>query len=198
MSDDSITEADLKLLATPDDEVIKASQQFCFDYEDFKARVVSGQRWQQLIQCHLYFEHVIDHLLRESLPNPDEISFGRMGFRQRLDLARALDLLPAEIGTAIKCVAKLRNKVAHDLTFEIKDEDVTDLRNAVPKELIDFILDEEGRASPAISFYELLEVVLLKTEIIRQQHAASRVLARKSEIRLRTVLRKTPGAVYVP
>lgn len=195
---DFVSEDELKLLATPDSEIVKESQKFCFDYENFNSRIEKGERWQQLVQSHLYFEHVIDHLIRDALPNPEEISFGRMGFRQRLDLARALDLIPPDLANSIRCVAKLRNKVAHDLTFEINDKDVMDLKNCTPPMLIDAIHAEKGRGRKVAEFSDLLRVVLLQTEIIRQSRAASRVLARKGEIRLRTVLRKTPGAVYVP
>ena len=198
MADYVISDDDLKLLATPDSEIIKACQDFCFDYEKFTTRIETGERWHQLMQCHLHFEHVIDHMLREALPFPDEISFGRMGFRQRLDLVRALDLLPISLVSPIKRITKMRNDVAHKLDFEIVDQAVEDLKNSIPVKLRDAILADEKRSLPQIEFFELLSVVLVQTEIIRQSQAARRILAKKGEIRLKTVLQKTPGAVYVP
>lgn len=190
MTDYEITDDDLKLLATPDSEIMKASQNFCFDFDTFTAKIGSGERWQQLMQCHLYFEHVIDHMLREALPFPEEISLSRMGFRQRLDLVRALDLLPKELVGAIKRITKMRNDVAHKLDFEIVDQAVEDLKNSIPVQLRDAILVEKHRNLPSIEFFELLRVVLLKTEIVRQSHAAQRVLTKKSEIHLKTVLQR--------
>lgn len=194
----SITDEDLKLLATSNSQIEENSQDFCFDYEDFTSRIESGERWHQLIQCHLYFEHVIDNMLREALPFPEEISLSRMGFRQRLDLVRALDLLPIDITGAIKRITKMRNSVAHKLNFEIDDQAVEDLKNCVPPHLKDVILPQENRSIPRFEFFELLHVVLLKVELIRQSHVANRSINKKSKIRLQTVLERTPEAIYVP
>lgn len=198
MSPEQISEADLKLLATPDAEIIEEHQEFCFDEAKFNKRIQNGERWQQLLQCHLYFEHVIDRMLHDALPFPNEIQLIRMGFRQRLDLVRALGLLPVELVTTIKRITKLRNDAAHELDFEVSDQAVEDLKNCTPVTLRDAILAEENRRHPKIEFFELLRVSLFQSEILRQRHAARRMLSKKAEIRLRTVLLKTPGAVYVP
>lgn len=192
-----ITEADLKLLATPDAEIIERSAEFCFDCDDFSAKIRTGERWQKLIQCHLYLEHVVDHLLRDAIPYPEEVLFSRMAFRQRLDLARALDLLPSDLVAAIRHITKMRNNVAHNLSFEIDDQKVKDLENCTPKHLRKAVLAGGNRKHGEIQLQELLEVILFMAEVIRHRHIADRLLARKSQIRLRTVLDKTPGAPYI-
>lgn len=188
---------ELKLLSTPDEVIVKGYQVFCFDRDDFTKRVQSGNRWQQLIQAHLYFEHVVAQLLKEALAKPEAISMSRMGFGQRLDLVVALALLPDDLVSPIRKISGLRNKIAHDLTFEIADSDVRDLENCTPVYLRDVMLLETREAGP-LDLHELLTVILLKADIIRQQSAASREIGRKSELRLRTVLRKTPNVKYVP
>jgi hypothetical protein len=66
-----ITAEDLELLATPDAELRKRVEVFSFDDEQLKARISTGERWQQLLQAHLYFDHVITRLLVDELANPD-------------------------------------------------------------------------------------------------------------------------------
>jgi hypothetical protein len=90
-----ITAEDLELIATPDAELHKRVEIFSFDDELFKARISTGDRWQQLLQAHLYFDHVITQLLVDALANPDAINASRMSFLQKLHLIQALGLLPA-------------------------------------------------------------------------------------------------------
>ncbi|MHA7850346.1 hypothetical protein [Roseovarius sp.] len=194
---EKVTEDDLKLLSTPDDELIKQSENWSFNCEKFRAEIKTGERWQQLVQSQIYLEHIVAQILRDAIPFPDEISFSRMPFGPRVDLARALDLLPSDIVVAVRRIAKMRNQVAHNLSFEIDDEQVKDLENCTPAHLRKAINGDVNRPPGPPQLFELLEVIVLMTEIFRHRHMASVVLSRKSEIRLRTVLQKTPGARYV-
>lgn len=189
---------ELKLLSTPNEVIVEVHQVFCFDREDFAKRIRSGDRWQQLIQAHLYFEHVVAQLLKEALAKPEAISMARMSFNQSLDLVVAMALLPNELVSPIRKISGLRNKIAHDLTFEITESDVRDLENCTPVHLRDAMRSEVGREPGPLDLHELVTVILLKADIIRQESAASREIGRKSELRLRTVLRKTPNVTYVP
>lgn len=189
---------ELKLLSTSNEDIWKRHQTFCFDRGDFTKRVQIGDRWQQLIQAHLYFEHVVAQILIEALAKPESISFSRMGFSQRLDLVVAMDLLPEELVRPVRKISGLRNKISHDLTFEVSDNDIRDLENCTPVNLRDALRAEAGREAGPLELHELLTVILLKADIVRQESAATRELTRKSEIRLRTVLRNTPNVKYVP
>lgn len=188
---------ELKLLSTSDEDIWRKHQTFCFHQGDFTERVRSGDRWQQLIQAHLYFEHVVAQVLTEALAKPEAISLSRMGFSQRLDLVVAMALLPDELVRPVRKISGLRNKIAHDLTFAVSDNDVRDLENCTPVDLRNAVLAEAGREAGPLELHELLAVVLLKADILRQEIAATREINRKSEIRLRTVLRKTPNVKYV-
>ncbi|WP_036744607.1 hypothetical protein [Paracoccus sp. N5] len=188
---------ELELLSTSDEDIQKRHQTFCFHRADFTKRIGSGDRWQQLIQAHLYFEHVVAQILTEALAKPEAISLSRMGFSQRMDLVVAMALLPDELVTPIRKISGLRNKIAHDLTFEVGDSDVRDLENCTPVNLRDAVQAEAGRMAGPLELHELLTVILLRADIIRQDSAARREIGRKSELRLRTVLRKTPNVKYV-
>jgi hypothetical protein len=192
-----ITAEDLELIATPDSELRKRVEIFSFDDERFKARISTGERWQQLLQAHLYFDHVLSQLLVEALANPDAIDAHRMSFLQKLQLIRALGLLPDDLASSVEFINGLRNKIAHDLNFEISDKDERDLTNCTPKHLRDIMMaDSEHDSASPLRFHELLRIILLQIEVIRQQHAFERLSQRKSIIRLRTVLERTEGAVY--
>jgi len=193
----TVTEEDLELLSTPDEEIIEKSEKWSFAYDKFIADIRIGERWQQLVLSQIYLEHIVAHILREAIPFPDEISFSRMPFGPRLDLARALDLLPYDIVAAIRNISKLRNQVAHNLSFEIDDSQVRNLGNCTPTNMRQAIFEDKARQPGAAQLFELLEAIVVMSDIYRQRNMAARLLARKSEIRLITVLDKTPGARYV-
>jgi len=121
---------DLELVNTSDDELWKRSSVFSFDLQECQARVTRGEKWHQLIQAHLYLEHVLTMLMTDALADPGAIGASRMAFAQKLNMIRAMGLLSVEnVSTLIK-INKLRNKIAHDLTFSITDESERDLINA--------------------------------------------------------------------
>lgn len=195
---EAVTNEDLRLLSTPDAEIVEESQKnWSFDCNEFQLRIKDGERWQNLLLSHIYLEHVLAQLLKDAIPFPDEISFSRMPFSQRLDLARALDLLPSDLVGAIRRITKMRNQVAHSLSFEIDEDDVKKLENCTPQNLRTAIKEDITRNYDGIQLFEILEAIVIMTEIFRQRHLAQRLLSHKARIRLRTVLDKTPGARYV-
>lgn len=180
-----------ELLSTSDEEIIRKHQNFSFDLDEFFKRTQNGDYWQQLIQAHLYFEHVISQILTEALTRPEAISLSRMGFSQRLDLIVALALLPDELIAPIRKISSMRNKISHSLTFEITDNDIRDLEKCTPAHLRDALRpDADGNFRP-LKLREILMVILLKADIIRQQRAAGRQINKKAELRLRKVLEET-------
>jgi hypothetical protein len=115
----SLTAEDLELLATADEELKKRTSKFSFDIDRFTSRIWTGERWQQLLQAHLYYDHVITQIFVEALPKPDALNVSRMSFSQKLQFISALGLLPAPLVSPIDSVNNLRNKIAHDLSFEL-------------------------------------------------------------------------------
>lgn len=189
---------DLELLSTADGVIMEQHQVFCFDRDEFVERLRNGGSWQQLIQAHLYFEHVVAQLLKEALAKPEAISLSRMGFGQRLDLVVAMALLPDEMVRPIRKISGLRNKIAHDLNFEVAESDVRELENCTPVHLRDAMRAEKDKKEEPLGLNDLLTVILLNAELIRQHRAGRREVVRKSELRLRAVLSKIPQKRYVP
>jgi hypothetical protein len=191
-----VTSEELQLLATPNEELKERAYKFSFDEDLFSKRISGGERWQQLLQAHLYYDHVLTQMLVDALPQPDAIELQRMGFVNKLQLIAAMSLLPSEVISPIGFINGIRNKISHDLSFEITDQTVTDLQNCTPTSLREAAEKEKGRTPGPLLFHELLRVVLLMAEVKRQENEFNRITSKKGEVRLRTVLEKTPGVVY--
>lgn len=169
-----------------------------FDEEAFRNRL-NGDRWQQIIQAHLYLDHVLTLTISEALTNPDAVRLKQMGFAQKLELSRALGLVPESVAQATAKVNGLRNRIAHDLAYEVEDQEVIDLTNATPVPVRESVTKSRKTPSGApLSLAELLCAIVLVLETGRQMHTLRRLQSKKGEIRLRTVLEQTPGANYVP
>lgn len=184
------TAEDLELLATPNEQLKKKVDAFSFDTERFNGRIETGERWQRLLQAHLYFDHVLTLILLDALTNPEAINARRIGFYQKLQLISAMNLLPSDLVVAIDFINGLRNKIAHELDFEIPDQSVTDLSNCTPKYLRDIVERDAERQPGPLGFHELLRVILFQIEILRQGHAFERLATRKAMLRLQSVLDK--------
>lgn len=163
-----------------------------FDVDRFYERIAGGPPWQQLIQAHLYLDHTISLLISDALAKPAAMDTGRMGFAQKLQLVDGMALLADEVISAIRVINGLRNKIAHDLTFELTPESIRNAINAVPKFLHEVMKQEAGRAKGPLTFEEALKVLAVHAEVQRTQHNVNRALSRKAELRLQDVLsRKT-------
>ncbi|MCK1478607.1 hypothetical protein IVB27_28630 [Bradyrhizobium sp. 197] len=183
-----LTKEELELLATPSSELATKHFVFSFDRPKFEGRISTGERWQQLLQAHLYYDHVVTQILLDALPNPEAVNLRRMGFAQKLQLISAMALLPEELIAPIESINGLRNKIAHALDFEIQDSALTDLANCTPKKLRGIAETEDGRPAGPLLFHELLRIVLLQCEVYRQRSQLNRAEERKSMLRLRAVL----------
>jgi hypothetical protein len=163
----------LKLLATPDVEIRREARVCSFDQKKLAERIRTGEHWQQLLQAHLYYDHVVTCMLTEELKNPDAINVKRMGFFQKLRLIRAMGLLPEQLTIVVERINSLRNRIAHDLNFEIDENQVQELRGLIAPPPF-----PEGKEP--LRFNEMLYAPLLRIEDIRQHHAAHRRAMRKA------------------
>jgi hypothetical protein len=172
---------DLKLLATPDAEIRREASVCSFDQKKLADRIRTGEHWQQLLQAHLYYDHVVTCILTEELKNPDAINVKRMGFYQKLRLIRAMGLLPEKLTVVTESINSLRNRIAHELDFEIDENQVQALRALIAPSPF-----PEGEAP--LKFNEMLFAALLRIEDIRQHHTARRRATRKAFLNARRVL----------
>jgi hypothetical protein len=157
------------------------------------ARLSGVEKWLQLLQAHLYLDHIVTLLLNEALLNPEAINLSRMGFSQKLQLLIAMNIIPAELVAVIESVNGLRNKIAHDLNFEIDEKTECDFINAVPVAIRDIaksISDSEpGRGR----FGQILVVLVIRVELLRQMYCFHKLEGTKVSLELRVVAEEIRG-----
>jgi hypothetical protein len=134
-------ENDWKLELSKHDEQLSSKQEEeaipCFSKTDFIKRIGQGEDWHKLLQANIYLEFVALRLLERELTSPGEIQLNRMSFSSRIDLISAMGLIPKDIICAVKIVSKKRNKVAHELAFELHKQDIQQIASSIPKYLKD-------------------------------------------------------------
>lgn len=181
------TPGQIELMGRSRSELEQEARQFSFDIKAFEKRLEQGEDWHKVIQAHLYLDHCTSCALSEALANPDAIRLSRMGFAQKLELIEALALLPNELISAATAINRLRNRVAHELQFEISASDISDLKNATPKHLRDAIHPETSKQRK-VTLSDLLKVIVLMVDIMRQRQALARVLNEQAALTLRLTL----------
>lgn len=187
-----------KLLSLSDDDIRALSEDWSFNGNEFFKEIKNSERWQQVIRTHIYLEHVIDLLLKDEIRYPDEINFAGMSFRHRVDLTRALDLLPAELVNAVRFISKLRNNLAHNLSFSIEDSQIVDLRNCTPKDIRESADETLAPNQENMELPRLLTAVLVFIEVLRHQHNARRLFKARAQANVSRSLAAFHKALEVP
>lgn len=140
----------------------------CFDKANFIKRMGQGEDWQKLVQANVYLEFVAIRLLERELKHPTEIGLDRMSFSARLALISALGLVPRDIISAVKAISKKRNKVAHDLKFELNDQDVQQIASSIPRHLKEIAREvNEFKEQEPLLLRHYLSIVVLMFEQYR-------------------------------
>ncbi|PRT06973.1 hypothetical protein C6356_00685 [Bacillus wiedmannii] len=90
---------------------------------------------QIFLRGHLYIEHEIEKLLRNELVNPDFILTDRFMFANKVKLAVALGLIPKDMAKTYNKLNTIRNKYAHELKFQIKENHLSDIISTFNEEI---------------------------------------------------------------
>ncbi|MXR69833.1 hypothetical protein GNT65_14315 [Shewanella sp. JBTF-M18] len=86
---------------------------------------------QIVMRCHLVIEHYLVRIIELKLPKSDEFSIDRINFRQKVELAIALEGIFKEQKGLLLYINKLRNKYAHDMDKEITDIEIKEMESAM-------------------------------------------------------------------
>ena len=181
-----LTSAELELIGTDDGDIRKSVSNFSFDIEKLRERVVAGE-WQNVIQAHLYLDHAISQLIVEHLPKPKALRLERVSVSQKLDLITAHALLGPDLVAVARALNGLRNKIAHDVDFELDDESCSAVLRRVPASL-KATIEHDPFCGPGYSFGKLLVFLVLFIDVARMNLAGDRIIGRKAELKLRAVL----------
>lgn len=111
------------------DEMIVGFKKYMDDTEsdDFLVIVLKG---------HLYVEHELTELIKMFLEN--EEYFKIHTFKSKLDLARALGVIKNDWYPSLNKLNNLRNKYAHNLFYELTEEDYDDFRSVLTVDIRSF------------------------------------------------------------
>lgn len=77
-----------------------------------------------ILQAHLFAENFIDEIIRTLLKRGDILMDSNFTFYQKLLIIQALDILDARLIDVLKRLNKYRNKVSHELQYNLTERDV--------------------------------------------------------------------------
>ena len=174
------------------EEVEKKISNFSYDLRLCRTRLNSGDDWQKIIQAHLFFDHILNRILFESFNTPDGVDLDRMAFSAKNDLAYAIGLIPKYYRDILKGINRTRNKIAHDLNFEVDDREskkIYDLSSKFERTLI----DEQHSENPTegLLFHSLI-TFLVTFDLLRQSLETQRKKRADAIAHARELLRQTP------
>ena len=83
-----------------------------------------------LLRGYLYVEVGLTHDIQKRLSHPEALNVQRLRFPEKIDLAIALGAIRKEDKPPLIKLNSLRNKVAHNLQYNISVQDVRDIYNS--------------------------------------------------------------------
>lgn len=90
------------------------------------------ERWNQdvdiigrILRAHLYVEYYLTEYLRRANPRLGNLNTVRISFAQKIDLLDPNDKIVKDIIPGVRHLNKIRNRLAHNLSAEITEKDVT-------------------------------------------------------------------------
>ena len=180
----SLSKFDQELYDANEKDIARRAETFSFDLKRFVSRIDACDTWQKLLQAHLYLDHVVSKALNDALVCPSAILTSRMGFAQKASLIEALGILPAEILIPIRAINRLRNKAAHELDFEISEDDARSIVDKVPKALRYLVEQTRDTAESPQHFGMVLKFMVVQTEIMRHENVRIRLTSRQRDLKL--------------
>ena len=119
---------------------------------------------QVIIRGHLYVENEIDNLLKLKLEKPQHLYDNNFMFYSKLKTALALGLIPEENKNAYIRLNKIRNNFAHNLNYELTENDFTDLYgvfNSNYREKFKFITDNNLSLTERTLLHKFKELIFI-------------------------------------
>jgi hypothetical protein len=133
-----LTQDEIRLLKESDAELQDQAAVLSFDVNVMKSRLgaalKSGENWAVIIHTHLYLDHILTQTLVGALMKPKALQVDRLSFSQKVAFLDALGLLSDELKPTVLAINKVRNKIAHEIDFNISAEDQNRLFSTVSSE----------------------------------------------------------------
>ncbi|MDQ0887897.1 hypothetical protein QFZ81_002985 [Paenibacillus sp. V4I9] len=88
-----------------------------------------------IIRGHLYIEASIVKLINMNLPKSEYLNVSRLDYQLKVNLGCAMGVIPSNLEPSLKQLGKLRNKYAHDLNYQLTEQDQNDITNTIKSNL---------------------------------------------------------------
>jgi hypothetical protein len=103
-----------------------------FGWGELFSAVDESEPFKAVIKGQLFAEIVLNDILSRAPGSLTTKKLDKMSFHQKLEEVRKLALLPEHILGPLKSLNKLRNKFAHELRYEIADQEYDALFDQFP------------------------------------------------------------------
>lgn len=77
----------------------------------------------RILRSHLFVEHYLTEYIKLRNPDLGDLDNARLSFAQKLALLRSSDAFDADFATGIRHLNRIRNRLAHDLSAALTEED---------------------------------------------------------------------------
>ncbi|HSR89072.1 MAG TPA: hypothetical protein VLK22_01555 [Candidatus Udaeobacter sp.] len=105
----------------------------------------NSKRLATTLRFHLLVEYYLDFIITSYLKRGFVITDNNITFSQKLNLVDSFGILPENIIISIKKLNALRNKSAHDIDYQITENDVDSIGRPFGKSYTDFVIRYLGR-----------------------------------------------------
>lgn len=182
-SDGPLTLEQVRILSTPDSQLRESVSVMSFDTQKLERRI-TDDTGQSIIQAHLYFDHIVTLCISENVQNPGALHLDRIGFSQKLDLLHALGIELPTLSAFLRKLNSIRNKLSHDLDFEVGEQEIDALRSSLERPISKYIENDPFR-SEGWRIEKCLILTIIMLEIHRQSLKASALIGEKLRAELR-------------
>lgn len=158
-------------------ELADRAKVFSFELSIMRRRLGVNSNWAKIIVAHIYADHILTQTLIENLHKPSaiEVKGRRKYLLDKLEMCEAMGWVDPTDATILKKLNSLRNRFAHTLSFSVTANDVSGLRDAMPKEYCQ-LAEEKRNGKPSLKDY--LAILLVFMDIKRQNVLKQRYLER--------------------
>lgn len=113
-------------LDAPDEIIQEICEEPCLNLKFVGKRLKLNNRGSQVICAHLAVDHVMSTFVSNLFVDGAPLKSERMYLPQKVDWLVSLGELDADRAAWVRRINSLRNKLAHEMTFEVPDEEVRD------------------------------------------------------------------------
>jgi hypothetical protein len=142
------------------------------DMEQLLDHLSGGDEMLLTIRTHLYVETLLNEFLSVALKHPEFLDTDRIGFPLKVQLVASLGILPNWLMQICLSLNRVRNKMAHKLTFVISATEKGELWEAFPEKV-----RKRFKLRPShlgeVPYNEIMKSIVVHVDIARHLYIKS-------------------------